>query len=80
MGAKIPCIPRKNFSNCVSLASGGEELLGSDNVARAREKIIRQYENSLQDVITFAENQYSDATTLQRVKLSIEFLRKEMVE
>ena len=64
----------------VSLASGGEELLGSDNVARAREKIIRQYENSLQDVITFAENQYSDATTLQRVKLSIEFLRKEMVE
>ena len=64
----------------VSLASGGEALLGSDNVARAREKIIRQYENSLQDVITFAENQYSDATTLQRVKLSIEFLRKEMVE
>lgn len=64
----------------VSLASGGEELLGSDNVARAREKIIRQYENSLQDVIIFAENQYSDATTLQRVKLSIEFLRKEMVE
>lgn len=64
----------------VSLASGGEDLLGSDNIARAREKIIRQYENSLQDVISFSENRYTDATTLQRVKLSIEFLRKEMVE
>ena len=49
----------------VSLASGGEELLGSENVAHAREKI---------------DNQYSDTTTLQRVKLSVEFLQKEMVE
>jgi len=64
----------------VSLASGGEELLGSVNVAHARAKIIRQYENSLQDVIAFAENQYSDVTTLKRVRLSIEFLRKEMAE
>lgn len=63
----------------VSLASGGEDLLGSENVASAREKIIKQYENSLQDVIIFSENQYSDTTTLQRVKLSIEFLRKDMV-
>ena len=62
-----------------SLASGGEDLLGHDVVAQAREKIVRQYENNLIDVVTFAENKYSDILTLQRVKLSIEFLRKGMV-
>ncbi|MDB8711974.1 ATP-binding protein [Mediterraneibacter gnavus] len=64
----------------VSLACGGEELLGADNVARARDKIINQYDNYLQDVIIFAENKYADTITLQRVKLSVEFLRKGMVQ
>lgn len=63
----------------VSLAKGGEELLGHDIIEQAREKIIRQYENYLQDVVIFAENKYNDMLTLQRVKLSIEFLRKGLV-
>lgn len=63
----------------VSLAKGGEELLGHDIVEQAREKIIWQYENYLQDVVIFAENKYNDMLTLQRVKLSIEFLRKGLV-
>lgn len=63
----------------VSLASGGEELLGHDIVAQVREKIIRQYENYLQDVVIFSENKYNDMLTLQRVKLSIEFLRKGLI-
>lgn len=62
-----------------SLACGGEELLGYDIVAAAREKIIRQYANYLQDLIIFNENKYSDILTLQRVKLSVEFLRKDLV-
>ena len=62
-----------------SLAIGGEELLGEDNILSMREKLIRQYENCLHDVLQFLENKYSDTITLQRVKLSIEFLRKEMV-
>ena len=62
-----------------SLACGGEELLGYDIVAEAREKIIRQYANYLQDLIIFNENKYSDILTLQRVKLSVEFLRKDLV-
>lgn len=62
-----------------SLACGGEELLGYDIVAEAREKIIRQYSNYLQDLIIFYENKYSDILTLQRVKLSIEFLRRDLV-
>ena len=62
-----------------SLASGGEELLGLENVASARDKIISQYRNYLDDVITFAENKYSDPLTLQRVELSISFLQKGMV-
>ena len=63
----------------VSLASGGEDLLGTENVANAREKLIRQYTNYLDDVIIFSENKYSDPVTLQRVKLSIDFLQKGMV-
>lgn len=62
-----------------TLASGGEELLGHDIVAEAREKIIKQYANYLQDLIIFNENRYSDILTLQRVKLSVEFLRKDLV-
>lgn len=64
----------------VSLASGGEELLGPENVAQAREKIISQYNNYLQDVINYVENKYTDILTLQRVILSVEFLRKGLVE
>lgn len=60
----------------VSLASGGEELLGNEIVAQAREKIISQYDNYLQDVILFIENRYNDMLTLQRVRLSTEFLKK----
>lgn len=62
-----------------SLASGGESLLGSENVEKARKKILEQYFNYLQDVINFAENKYSDTLTLQRVKLSIDFLNEKMV-
>ena len=62
----------------ISLASGGEELLGLDIVNQAREKIIHQYENYLSDLIIFHENKYSDMLTLQRVNLSTEFLRKDM--
>ena len=61
-----------------SLASGGEELLGHDIVTQAREKIIQQYENYLGDLIIFHENKYSDMLTLQRVSLSIAFLRKDL--
>lgn len=59
----------------ISLANGGEDLLGHDIVAQAREKIISQYRNYLQDVVSFAENKYNDRLTLQRVRLSVQFLR-----
>lgn len=62
-----------------SLASGGENLLGSENVEKARKKILEQYFNYLQDVINFAENKYSDTLTLQRVKLSVDFLTEKMI-
>lgn len=62
-----------------TLANGGEELLGAEIVAQVREKIISQYNNYLQDLIIFNENKYSDMLTLQRVKLSIEFMRKGIV-
>ena len=74
--------PEKFFNGAIwknSLAVGGEDLLGEDNILSMREKVIRQYENCLHDVLQFLENKYSDSITLQRVKLSIEFLRKEMV-
>lgn len=60
----------------ITLASGGEELLGAEIVKQAREKIVSQYGNYLQDVILFFDNKYNDLLTLQRVQLSIEFLRK----
>lgn len=59
-----------------SLAIGGEDLLGQENVAQARIKIINQYENYLQDIINFNENKYTDLLTIQRVRLSSEFLRR----
>ena len=62
----------------VSLASGGEELLGAEIVAQVRRKIITQYEDYLHDVVNFVENKYTDMLTLQRVRLSIEFLQKGM--
>lgn len=61
-----------------SLADGGEELLGAEIVAQAKKKILNQYENALQDVINYQANKYTDAWMLQRVKLSISFLRKEL--
>ena len=61
-----------------SLAQGGEQLLGSDNVARARKKILDQYFNYLQDLIFFCENKYADTLTLKRVKLSLEFLSSKI--
>ena len=63
----------------IPLAFGGEELLGHEVVAQAREKIISQYGNYLQDLVLYLDNRYTDILTLQRVKLSIEFLRKELV-
>ena len=62
----------------VSLASGGEELLGTDIVAQVRRKIIAQYENYLHDVVNFVDNKFSDMLTVHRVQLSIDFLRKGM--
>lgn len=59
-----------------SLVCGGEDLLGHEIIAQARNKIVSQYENYLQDIILFLENKYNDMLTLQRVKLSIEFLKK----
>jgi hypothetical protein len=59
-----------------SIVSGGEDLLGDDIVQQARKKIIDQYDNYLQDVVSFYENKYNDFLTLQRVRLSTEFLRK----
>ena len=62
-----------------TLATGGEELLGIDIIQQARNKIVSQYGNYLQDVILFVDNKYNDLLTLQRVQLSIEFLRKGLV-
>lgn len=61
-----------------ALASGGEDLLGAEVVAQAKEKIISQYGNHLKNLITFSENRYSDMLTLESVRLSVQFLRKEM--
>ena len=63
----------------VSLANGGEELLGSEVVNQIRKKLINQYDNYLHDLILFVDNKFTDITTLQRVGLSIKFLRKELV-
>lgn len=63
-----------------TLANGGEELLGKDVVSHAREKIVQQYKNYLEDLIIFYENKYSDMITLQHAKLAIEFLRKDLIE
>lgn len=63
-----------------SLANGGEELLGKEIVSNAREKIVQQYKNYLEDLIIFYDNKYSDTLTLQHAKLAIEFLRKDLIE
>lgn len=62
----------------VSLAGGGEDLLGYENIARARVKLIEQYGNYLKNLIIFVENKYSDMLTLQSAALAVQFLRKEI--
>ena len=61
-----------------TLVSGGEDLLGPENVAAAKAKILDQYGNYLKNLIIFVENRYSDMLTLESAKLSIQFLRKDM--
>ena len=56
-----------------SLSPGNEDLLGNDVVIQARNKIIQQYHNYLQDVIIFSENKYSDQDTYRRTLSSINF-------
>lgn len=63
-----------------SLVSGGEELLGKENIEEFRSKLIGQYRNYLQDLISYTQNKYTDTITMKRVKLSVEFLHRSMVE
>ncbi|WP_287683154.1 ATP-binding protein [Bacteroides sp.] len=63
-----------------SLVSGGEELLGKENIEEFRNKLIGQYRNYLQDLISYTQNKYTDTITMKRVKLSVEFLQRSMVE
>lgn len=64
----------------ISLVSGGENLLGKENIEEFRRKITEQYKNYLMDLISYTGNRYSDMITMKRVKLSIEFLQRGMVE
>ena len=59
---------------------GGEELLGKENIEEFRNKLIGQYRNYLQDLISYTQNKYTDTITMKRVKLSVEFLQRSMVE
>lgn len=63
-----------------SLISGGEELLGKENIEEFRSKLIGQYRNYLQDLISYTQNKYTDTITMKRVKLSVEFLNRSLVE
>ena len=63
-----------------SLVSGGEELLGKENIEEFRSKLIGQYKNYLQDLISYTQNKYTDTITMKRIKLSVEFLHRGMVE
>jgi hypothetical protein len=63
-----------------SLVSGGEEFLGKDNIEEFRNKLIGQYKNYLQDLVSYTQNKYTDTITMKRVKLSVEFLQRSMVE
>lgn len=63
-----------------TLVSGGEELLGEENVSAAKAKTIEQYGNYLNNLVIFTENKYSDILTLKTAKLAIQFLRKELAE
>lgn len=63
-----------------ALVSGGEELLGEENVAAAKAKTIEQYGNYLNNLVIFTGNRYSDILTLKTAKLAIQFLRKELAE
>ena len=62
-----------------SLASGGEEFLGRQNVEEIRNKLIGQYRNYLQDLISYTLNKYTDTITMKRVKLSVEFLQRNTI-
>lgn len=64
----------------VNYSLSGEDILGEEIIAGAKLKIKEQYENCLEDVINFEKNRYSDTIMIQRVKLSIEWLYKRMVE
>lgn len=63
-----------------SLVSVGEDLLGKENLEEFRRKMTEQYKNYLRDLISYTNNRYSDMITMKRVKLSIEFLQRRMVE
>ena len=63
-----------------SLASDSAELLGRENVEEFQNKVIGQYKGCLQDLIDYCENKYVDMITMKRVKLSVEFLRRGMME
>lgn len=64
----------------IDYSSKGEEILGKEIVEDAKQKLRNQYANCLEDVISFEKNRYSDITALERVRLSIQFLYKRMVQ
>lgn len=61
-----------------ALVCGGEDLLGPEIIAQAKEKLISQFGGYLRTLVFFSENRYSDPLTLKSAKLSIEFLRKDL--
>ncbi len=61
-----------------ALVCGGEDLLGPEIIAQAKEKLISQFCGYLRTLVFFSENRYSDPLTLKSAKLSIEFLRKDL--
>ena len=61
-----------------ALVCGGEDLLGPEIIAQAKEKLISQFGGYLRTLVFFSENRYSDPLTLRSAKLSIEFLRKDL--
>ncbi len=63
-----------------SLVSGGEDLLGRENIEEIRGKLIGQYRSYLQDLISYTQNKYADTITMKRVRLSVQFLQRSMVD
>ncbi|MCC2878297.1 ATP-binding protein [Lachnoclostridium pacaense] len=64
----------------IDYSSKGEEILGKEIIDNAKQKLKKQYANCLEDVVSFENNKYSDVTALERVRLSIKFLYKRMVQ